>query len=79
MPRTDVPPLGQGKRSKRKAWCNNADQAIAIYSLSAEETSEIKATEESETLSQALPYCDDAPQPQSQSRLIYTLKKKHKN
>ena len=53
MPRTDVPPPGQGKRSKRKAWHDNADQSIAIYSLSAEEMPEIKAIEESETLSQA--------------------------
>jgi len=66
MPRTDVPPPGQGKRSQRKAWREKADQAIALYSLSAEETPEIIATEEA--MSQALPYWDDdilQPQPQS--------------
>src|SRR5271168_1385497 len=66
MPRKDVPLPGQGKRGRRKAWRDNADQAIAIYSLTAEEMPEIIATEE--VMSQALPYWDDeAPQPQSQS------------
>jgi len=72
MPRKDVPLPGQGKRGRRKAWRDNADQAIAIYSLTAEEMPEIIATEE--VMSQALPYWDDeAPQPQSQSpRQAYT-------
>jgi flagellar biosynthesis/type III secretory pathway protein FliH len=65
MPRTDVPLPGQGKRSQRKAWRDNADRAIAIYSLSAEEIPE--ATTE-ESMSQALPFWDDArPQQQSQT------------
>jgi flagellar biosynthesis/type III secretory pathway protein FliH len=64
MPRTDVPPPGQGKRSKRKAWRDNSDQAIAIYGLTAAE--ETLATEEE--MSQVLPFWDDdVPQPQSQS------------
>ena len=73
MPRTDVPPPGQGKRSQRKAWRDKADQDIAIYSLAVEETPEIKATEDTDALSHALPYWDDAPYPQLQSHsLIYT-------
>ena len=72
MPRTDVPPPGQGKRSRRKAWRDNADQAIAIYGLTAEEAPETTATDETDTMSQALPYWDDVPQlqpqPQSQSQ-----------
>ena len=68
MPRKDIPPPGQGKRSQRKAWRDNADQAIAIYHLTAEKTPEATATEELEAMSQALPYWDDAPQPQLQSQ-----------
>ena len=64
MPRTDVPPPGQGKRSQRKAWRDNADQTIAIYNITAEETPKSIATEDLEAMSQALPYWDDAPQPQ---------------
>jgi hypothetical protein len=65
MPRTDVPPPGQGKRSQRKAWREKADEAIAVYDLTADETPESLATEEA--TSQALPYWDDeVPQPQSQ-------------
>jgi hypothetical protein len=70
MPRTDVPAPGQGKRGRRKAWRDNADQTIAIYGLAVEETPETKGTEDLETLSQVFPYWDDdipQPQPQSQS------------
>jgi hypothetical protein len=66
MPRTDVPPPGQGKRSKRKAWRDNTDHAISVYSLAAEEIPETIDTEE--TMSQVLPFWDDAPQLQSQSQ-----------
>jgi hypothetical protein len=67
MPRTDVPAPGQGKRGRRKAWRDNADQAIAIYGLTAEETPNTIAMEEE--MSQAFPYWDDdIPQPQSQSQ-----------
>ena len=69
MPRMDVPPPGQGKRSQRKAWRDNANQAIAIYSLTAAETPEEKAIEEDlEAMSQALPYWDEEQQPHSQSQ-----------
>ena len=70
MPRTDVPPPGQGKRSLRKAWRDNADQTIAIYGLTAEETKETEAIEDTELIpwSHELPYWDDTPQPQPQSR-----------
>ena len=75
MPRTDVPALGQGKRSKKKAWRDNADQSIAIYNLAAAETPESSAIEDSEATSQALPYWDDdVPQPQSHStQQTYTI------
>ena len=67
MPRTDVPPPGQGKRARRKAWRDNADQATTIYSLTAEETA---GTAAEEGMSHELPFWDDAlaPQPQSQSQ-----------
>ena len=75
MPRTDVPAPGQGKRSKKKAWRDNADQSIAIYNLAAAETPESSAIEDSEATSQALPYWDDdVPQPQSHStQQTYTI------
>ena len=69
MPRTDVPPPGQGKRSKKRAWRENADQAIAIYGLTAEEAPEIEAIEDLEAMSHALPYWDDMPQVQSRSQI----------
>jgi hypothetical protein len=75
MPKTDVPPPGQGKRSQRKAWHDKADQTIAIYGLTAAEAPEPTAIEDLEVMSHMLPYWDDAlqPQPQSQSRSnIYT-------
>ena len=68
MPRTDVPPLGQGKRSKRKAWRDNTDQAIAIYGLTAAITPETTVVEDVEAMSHMLPYWDDTPQQQSQSQ-----------
>ena len=79
MLRTDVPLPGQGKRGQRKAWRDNADQAIAIYSLTAEEMPETIATEEA--MSQALPYWDDeVPQLQSQSpQQTYTKEEAHRN
>ena len=67
MPRTDVPPTGQGKRSKKRAWRENADQAIAIYSLTAEEAPEIETIKDLEAMSHALPYWDDAQQAQMHS------------
>ena len=63
----DVPPPGQGKRSQRKAWRDNSDQAIAIYSLAAEETTETTTTVD--VTSEALPFWDDAPQQQPQTHL----------
>src|ERR1700678_3132582 len=74
MLRKDVPPPGQGKRSKRKAWRDNADQTIAIYSLATAETLEATPLEDMEAMSHILPYWDDKVlQPQSQSpRHTYT-------
>ena len=63
MPRTDVPPPGQGKRARRKAWRDNADQATTIYSLTAEETA---GTAAEEGMSHELPFWDDALAPQLQ-------------
>jgi hypothetical protein len=68
MPRTDVPPPGQGKRSQRKAWRDKADQNIAIYSLTAAESSETTPIEDVEAMSHALPHWDDAPQLHSRSQ-----------
>src|SRR5271168_4358081 len=68
MPRNDVPPPGHGKRSKRKAWRDNADQTIAIYGITTAETLETTPMEDMEAMSHVLPYWDDeVSQPQSQS------------
>ena len=68
MPRTDVPAPGQGKRSQKKAWRDNADRSIAIYGLIPAEMPEPRAIEDVEAMSHALPYWDDEPQPQPQLR-----------